>query len=101
MLHALILFPYYFFGALTTLLVLMILSRVLRLGVSINVLVGIAIVVGVLGLAIPLAADLFDLHDLGGKPMLVLAASTFILAGVDVLLAKALPLRLDDELKEV
>ena len=101
MLHALILFPYYFFGALATLLVLMIVSRVLRLGVSINVLVGLAIVVGVLGLAIPLAADLFDLHDLGGKPMLVLAASTFVLAGVDVLLAKALPLRLDDELKEV
>ncbi|MBI3783588.1 MAG: hypothetical protein HY270_09315 [Deltaproteobacteria bacterium] len=101
MLHAFILFPYYFFGALTILLLSMIVSRVLRLGVSINVLVGIAIAAGILGLAIPLAADVFDLHQLGGKPMLVLAASTFVLAAVDAVLAKVLPLALDTELKEI
>jgi len=101
MLHFLIVVPYYFFGALTSLFVLMIISRVLRLSVSINVLVGMAIVIGVFSLIIPLATDMFDLAHLSLKPMLVLATASFLLAAVDVLLRKVLPVRLDDELREI
>ena len=100
-LHWLILIPYYFFGALAALAVLILLCRLLRLTVSIATLVGTAIGLAVAGTAIPLACGWVDRDGLTGGPLLALAALSLVVAGVDAAVAKLLPLRLDAELRDL
>jgi len=101
MLHGLILIPYYFFGALAALPLLMIVCRVIRLKVPIHVLVGIAIASSVGGIALPLILDLVDLQAFTARPMLLLGLASFVLAAIDGLLEPVLPLPLDKELQQL
>jgi putative exporter of polyketide antibiotics len=99
--HWLILVPYYFFLALTLLALLVVVCRLARVKANINTLVGVAIALGV---AIPiglLALDVIDLAHLKALPMLVLAAASMVLAGIDVVLSRLLPLPLDQDLQEL
>lgn len=99
MLHYFIVIPYYFFGALFCLATLLLLCRVTRLRIAIHNLVGVAILLSAAGLVIALATPQISVADLRAIPMLVLGLGSMLLAFVDVLLARALPLPLDDELR--
>jgi hypothetical protein len=97
-LHWLILVPYYFFGAITLLGVLVFIARVLRLKVLINALVITAILVTMASLAIPLIAGWVGISSLTGFGVALLLLASFLLAALDTLISKALPLPLDEEL---
>jgi membrane associated rhomboid family serine protease len=98
MLHYLILIPYYFFGALLVLATLILLCRVTRLKVAIHNLVGTAIVLSAVLLAAILATPQISIADFRALPMLVLGLASMLLALLDSLLRRALPLPLDEEL---
>ena len=101
MFHWLIVVPYYFFAALTALPLLMLVSRLLRLKVPINTLVGAAIAVALAVVIVPLATDAVDLTAFTGRPLLVLGAASFVCAALDAALARVLPLPLDGELRDL
>lgn len=99
--HWLILIPCYFFAAMSLLTLFMLLSRLLRLRLPIDWLVGAAIAVGILATAGPLALDLVDLHQVTGRAVLVLGVASFALAGLDAAMAALLPLPLDRDLEQL
>jgi hypothetical protein len=101
MLHALIVVPYYFLSALALLPLLILAARLLRLTVSVNTLVGIAIGLALASIVIPLAADWVDLDAFSGRPLLVLVLASLLLTAVDAALLKHLPLPLDEELRDL
>ena len=101
MLHALILFPYYFFGAVAALSCMMLLCRLLRVKVSINVLVGIAIPLSLAAIAFPLIGGWVGLAAFTSRPMIAIALVSVIAAAIDAGLVRHLPLPLDDELREL
>jgi hypothetical protein len=101
MLHGLIVVPYYFLGPLAALPLLMVLSRVLRLKVAINTLVGCAIGLSLASIVVPLAGKWVSVDAFTGRPLAVLMALSFLFTAIDAALAKALPLALDDELREL
>jgi len=96
--HALVVVPFYFFGALATFFVLTLISRVLRVKVGANTIATTAVVLGVFAVGIPLMLDWIDLAHLGGRRMLILGCTTFVLAALDTLLQGVLPLPVDGEL---
>lgn len=98
-LHALILIPFYFCAAIFALPALIVVTRVLRIKVGINPLVYLAIGSAVAGIIVPLAAGLVPLHAYNGRGLLVMVIGSLLLAAVDSLLKRALPLPLDDELQ--
>jgi len=100
-LHALIVIPYYFVGTLAALPFLIVLTRILRLKVAINLLVATSIILSLAGLIVPLACDWVELVSLTGRPLLVLIVLSFLFAGVDAALCRILPLPLDAELREL
>ena len=100
-LHALIVIPYYFFGALAILSFLIVLTRIFRINVSINPLVGIAIVGSLVGLTVTLSWPGVSVEDLGFMGLLFLFADSMLSAAIDTLLYKRLPVHLDTELQEV
>lgn len=97
-LHWLILIPYYFFGAMAVLTLLVVLTRVTRIKASINTLVGIAIATSAFDLIFLLGSGMLQIDDFTGLPMLVIGLTSFVLATIDFLLRKSLPLPLDEEL---
>lgn len=99
--HWLILFPYYFFTALSFLLLSIVVARVLRLKVGVNPLVMTSVVVSLALIAVPLILDWANLHDYEGRMMLAIGLGSFVLAGLDVLLEQWLPLPLDGELADL
>jgi hypothetical protein len=100
-LHWFILVPFYFFGSLAILPLLIIIARLLRLKVSINTLVGTAIALSLAGIIVPLACDWIDLVSFRGRGMLALGVLSMLLAAVDAALMQALPLPLDQELQDL
>ncbi len=100
-LHWLIVIPFYFFGSLAALPLLILICRLLRLKISINALVGAAIALSIAGIVIPLAADWVDLTAFRGRQMLALAVLSMLLVAVDAILVNALPLPLDQELHDL
>ena len=100
-LHWFILVPFYFFGTLAVLPLLIVISRLLRLKVSINTLVGLAIALSIAGIVVPLACDWVDLVSFRGRQMLALGVLSMLFAAVDAALLKALPLALDQELQDL
>jgi|SRR5579862_4578578 len=101
MLHNLIVVPYYFVAPLAFLPFLMLVSRLLRLSVTINTLVACAIVLALVSIIVPLSFKWTSLAAFTGKPLAVLVILSFVFTACDAALAKALPLRLDDELREL
>ena len=100
MLHSLVVIPFYFFAALGTFLALALTSRILRLKVGANALATAAVILGVAVVAVPLALDWVDLQHMTGRFLLGLGAVTFVLAALDTLLQRLLPLPIDRELAE-
>jgi len=98
-LHWLIVIPFYFFGALSLLLALMVVARLLRLKVKANTLVMIAVTVSIVGVALPLVAGWAEIHDYSGRIMLLIGVVSFLLAAADTLLEPRLPLPLDQDLR--
>ena len=97
--HWLIVVPFYFFSALSFLLLTVVLARILRLKIGINPLVITAVIVS-LGLVVaPLIAGWATVHDYEGRTMLVIGLVSMGLAGLDVVLQQWLPLPLDQELE--
>ncbi len=101
MLHWFILIPFYFFGSLAALPLLIVVCRLLRLKLSINALVGTAIVLSIAGIVIPLALDWVDLSAFRGRQMLALGVFSLLLAALDAALVRVLPLPLDRELQDL
>lgn len=99
--HWLILVPYYFVGALATLPLLMLLSRLARANVSINALVGTAIGMTVASIVVPLACGWLELSAFTGRPLLLLVIASLLFAALDAALAQRLPLPLDTELRDL
>jgi hypothetical protein len=99
--HWLIVVPYYFIGVLAALPVLLVGARLLRLKLSINSLVGAAIVLTVALIMVPLACGWVELKSFTGRPMLALILVSFIFAAVDAALVQRFPLPLDDDLQEL
>lgn len=100
-LHWLILIPYYFVGTLAALPFLMLICRLIRLKVAINVLVGTAIALSLAAIIVPAVCKWLDPRAFTGRPMLLLVLLSFLLAAVDGVLAPHLPLPLDDEIREL
>jgi hypothetical protein len=98
--HWMIVIPCYFFAAISTFLVLSLMSRVLRLEVGANTLATTAVILALAVVAVPLAADWIDLAHLNGRRVLVLVGATFVLAALDTLLQSVLPLPADRDLSE-
>lgn len=99
--HWLILLPYYFVGTLALLPLLILICRLTRLELAVNALVGVAIVLSLAGVIVPLAAGWVNVTALTGRPLLVLLLLSFVFAGADLLLVQRLPLPLDDELRDL
>jgi hypothetical protein len=99
--HWLILIPYYFVGTLAALPLLILASRLLRLKVSVNTLVGGAIGLSLIAIIVPLLCGWVEVRAFTGRPMVVLVLLSFAFAAADLALAQRLPLPLDEELKEL
>jgi len=99
--HWLILIPCYFFLAMSLLAGVMLLSRILRMKLPIDWLVGAAIALAVALTVGPLALDLVDLHEISARAVLLLGVGSFVLAGIDAALARVLPLPLDRDLEQL
>lgn len=97
-LHWLILFPYYFFGALTLLGVLLLVARLTRLEIAINTLVTTAIAVSLVALVVPFVFGWVGIASFTGLGVAMLLVASFAVAAVDALLYRSLPLPLDEEL---
>ena len=97
-LHWLIIVPFYFFTALSFLLLIIVVARVLRLKVGVNPLVMTSVTTSIGLVAVPLMLNWADMHDYEGRYMLVIGLASFVLAGLDVILQQWLPLPLDEEL---
>lgn len=98
MLHYLILIPYYFFGALTLTAFLVVTCRLLALPVPIAYVVGGGVLGTVIGLILTLATYHISIEHFGLVPLLVLFASSLVLATVDAILQRWRKIPLDDEL---
>lgn len=100
-LHWLIVVPYYFFIALALLGLLMVGTRLLRIKASINTLVGISIAVSFFDLVVLLGGGFLSIKNLTFLPLLAIFAVSLTCATVDSLLARQLPLPLDEELDAI
>lgn len=100
-LHWLVLVPYYFFLALAYLGLLMVGTRLFRIKTSINVLVGISIVVSLIDLIAIFALDLVEIDDFRFLPLLAIFSVSLVCAALDNVLHKRLPLPLDEELAAI
>jgi hypothetical protein len=96
--HWLIVIPFYFFGALTLLLALMLLCRLVRVSPPVNSLVMVAVFASLALFIAGFALDLISLHYLSGVRLLILGLASFALAAIDATLQTWLPLSLDQEL---
>src|SRR5262245_42002391 len=99
--HWVILIPYYFVGTLAALPLVILVCRLLRLKVAINVVVGIAIGLTLATIILPLAGGWLNLSAFTGRPLLLLILLSFIFAAADAALYQRLPLPLDRDLQEL
>lgn len=99
--HWLILLPYYFFTAIGTSLLLLLLCRLVRARVGSSSLVTAAVILSLIGVAAPLVSGQMGIDDYSTLGFLVLAAASLLLAGLDTLLQPLLPLPADDELAQL
>jgi hypothetical protein len=99
--HWLLLIPYYFFGALGALLLLILLSRTARLHLSLNLLSTTAVVLAIGSVTVPILTGCLSLRDYTVSRMLLLVGTTCVLALLDALVQPALSLPLDKELQDL
>lgn len=99
--HWLLLIPYYFFGALASLLVLILLTRLARLRPSISLLATVSVGLGIAGVTVPLLTGCLGLADYTVRRVFALVAATCVLALLDACLQPLLASPLDTELREL
>jgi hypothetical protein len=99
--HWLLLIPYYFFAALGALLLLILLSRMARLRLSLNLLATTAVLLGIGFVTVPILTGCLRLEDYTVGRMLGLVGATCVLALVDSLLQPTLAIALDKELDDL
>lgn len=99
--HWLLLIGFYFFTSLTCLLALTVISRLVRASVAVNTLVMTSISVSFIAILVPLLTGWARLTDYSGTRLLMLGVASFILAAIDLILQRWLPLPLDEELAEL
>lgn len=98
--HNLIVFPFYFFLALTLTALFSMFVRVLRIRVAIGTVVTIAVLSAMAAMVLILRSDAVSVDDLGAAPMLALAGASFVLAAIDRALKGILPHAIDDEMAD-
>ncbi|MGH7856446.1 MAG: hypothetical protein ACREQY_03880 [Candidatus Binatia bacterium] len=94
-LHWLVLFPVYFFGAMSLFAIFDLSVRVLRVDVEAHALAGRAIAVSLIGLVALFLLDVVSIGTFTLLPVLGLALLSFLLAGIDAILIRVLPLPSD------
>ncbi len=99
--HWLVLLPYYFIGSIAALPLLVLLGRLLRLQLSVNTLVGGAIVLTLVAISLPLASGWMTVAAFSGRPLLLLLVASLVFAALDLALSHRLPSRVDDELRDL
>jgi RsiW-degrading membrane proteinase PrsW (M82 family) len=99
MLHYLILVPYYFFGALTLTLAIILACRLTRRSLAINAVVSASVLGTIASLFVVLSTYHVSIEHFRLLPLLGLLAVSFLLAGIDAVLRKRLPLALDREIE--
>ena len=99
--HWLLLIPYYFFCALASLLLLILVTRVTRIRLSLNALATTSVVVGLAVAIVPISAGWLTLGDYSVGRMFLIVAASCVLALVDAVLQRWLSLPLDKELAEL
>jgi len=99
--HWLLLIPYYFFAALSCLLVLLPAARLARARISINALATTAVALGLLLTLLPLLGGWTTTANYTVARMFLPVAATVLLAVLDTALQPLLPLPLDRELEEL
>jgi len=92
LLHWLVVIPYYFFGTLVLAGVFTLTSRVLRLAVSGEKLATLAVFGSIFTLAVLLGTGIVGIHDLTFVPLVGLGVASFLIAGIDAMVAPARPL---------
>ncbi len=97
--HYLILIPYYFFGALTLTLLLIVTCRLVRRSMPIAVVVSAGVLGTVAGLFVTLSTYHISIDHFRFWPLLGLVAASFLLAAVDAALQRRRPLALDREIE--
>jgi hypothetical protein len=95
----LILVPYYFFGAILFGFASLLVSRVVRAKVELARLAAGAATVSAATVALPLIAGWAAIEHYRVLPMLAVAVASAVVAGVDLLVARSLPLGIDEELE--
>ncbi len=95
--HWLLLFPYYFFSALTCGGALLILHRLARRSPDLDRLAAISCVTAIVVVAFPLLSGWAEIEDYRAMPMLLLGLGSFLLAVLDAGLRHALRLPVDQE----
>ena len=100
-LHWLILFPYYFFTALSLFLLLLVICRVVRAEVSANPLSMTAVVAAVVLTAAPLVSGATSISDYSWPGLVFLLVVSLVLATIDAVLKSSLAVPIDAELEDV
>jgi hypothetical protein len=95
------LIPYYFFGALCALLLLILISRTARLRVSLNLVSTTAVVLGIGFVTVPILTGCLSLKDYTVGRMFPLVGATCLLALLDAIVQPALSLPLDKDLQDL
>jgi len=97
----LFLFPFYFFGAVSLLLLLLIACRVTRIPARLRVVANLAASGAALGVLVPVLTGWLTLADFTLVRMLALAGVSLLLAAADRVLARPLAHPLDAEMRQL
>jgi cyanate permease len=100
-LHWLILFPYYFFTALSLYLLFSLICRLVRAEASANSLAMTAVVGSVIATATPILIGSVPLASYSWPGLVALLVISSALAVADAVFKGSLPLALDEELEDV
>lgn len=92
MLHWLIVIPYYFLGAILLAGLLAVACRLLRVAASMDRLAAVATIGSIAALTLLIATGAVGIGELTLLPLLVLGLISFVVAGLDALLAPGRPL---------
>ncbi|MEA2626607.1 MAG: hypothetical protein QOD06_2652 [Candidatus Binatota bacterium] len=95
----LILVPYYFFGSILLGFAALLVSRFARANVDLGRLAAGASIVSVAAVALPLIAGWTTIDHYRALPMLSIGLVSALVAAVDLLVARSLPLGADEELE--
>ena len=98
--HWFIVIPYYFLGAIFLAALLAVASRLLHARAALDGLAAVASLGSIGALTVLLGSGVIAIDDLTMLPVLALGVGSFILAGIDQLLASHRPLASEEESRD-